>query len=114
MPLRSGRDHSGAGLVAVPSNGNPGCHDRMPPSEPAIFDPPAGSVRRAAGRGALATGIAQLIRFGTQLLSLVILSRLLTPQDFGVIAMAAASCSAGIDGSGRAYVQGCGLELDVP
>lgn len=61
----------------------------MPPSEPAIFDPPAGSVRRAAGRGALATGIAQLIRFGTQLLSLVILSRLLTPQDFGVIAMAA-------------------------
>lgn len=53
-----------------------------------VFDPPAGSLRRSAGRGALATGGAQGVRLACQFASVIVLSRLLVPEDFGIVAMA--------------------------
>ena len=43
-------------------------------------------IRDAALRGGLVTGIAQGAKIGIQLLSIVTLSRLLLPGDFGLIA----------------------------
>ncbi len=45
-------------------------------------------MRASVGRGVLATGGAQAIKLGLQILSVVLLSRLLLPEDFGVVAMA--------------------------
>lgn len=52
-----------------------------------IFDPPAGSLRSSVGRGALHTALSQAIMLATQIGSVVVLSRLLSPGDFGLIAM---------------------------
>ncbi len=52
------------------------------------FDPPAEELRRQVTRGAIHTGAAQAIRMLTQMGSVVILSRLLSPSDFGLLAMA--------------------------
>ncbi|WP_206692795.1 MULTISPECIES: lipopolysaccharide biosynthesis protein [unclassified Paracoccus (in: a-proteobacteria)] len=40
-------------------------------------------------RGALATGGAQLVKLICQIISVIVLSRLLQPEDFGIVAMAA-------------------------
>ncbi|WFP76502.1 lipopolysaccharide biosynthesis protein [Mesorhizobium sp. WSM4906] len=53
------------------------------------FDPPQGSLRKSVGRGAVVTAVAQGVRVATQIVSVIVLSRLLSPQDFGVIAMSA-------------------------
>lgn len=53
------------------------------------FDPPEGSLRRSVGRGAIVTAMAQSVRVATQIISVIVLSRLLSPQDFGVVAMCA-------------------------
>ncbi|WP_354489372.1 lipopolysaccharide biosynthesis protein [Mesorhizobium robiniae] len=53
------------------------------------FDPPEGSLRRSVGRGAVITALAQSVRVATQIVSVIVLSRLLSPQDFGVVAMCA-------------------------
>ncbi|TCU14803.1 lipopolysaccharide biosynthesis protein [Rhizobium sullae] len=53
------------------------------------FDPPEGSLRKSVGRGAVATGLAQAVKVSTQILSVIVLSRLLSPQDFGILAMCA-------------------------
>ncbi|MEW6632169.1 MAG: oligosaccharide flippase family protein, partial [Pseudomonadota bacterium] len=53
------------------------------------FDPPEGSLRKSVGRGAIVTAMAQGVRVATQMVSVIVLSRLLSPQDFGVIAMSA-------------------------
>lgn len=53
------------------------------------FDPPEGSLRKSVGRGAVATGVAQAVKVATQVLSVIVLSRLLSPQDFGIVAMCA-------------------------
>lgn len=53
-----------------------------------IFDPPDGSLGRSVGRGALVTGGAQVVRLACQFASVIILSRLLAPEDFGIVAMA--------------------------
>ena len=45
-----------------------------------------GRLGHAAVRGAAAAGMSQGIRIGTQILSVVILARLLTPTDFGMVA----------------------------
>jgi O-antigen/teichoic acid export membrane protein len=45
-----------------------------------------GRLVHSAVRGAAAVGVSQGIRIGTQLLSVVILARLLTPADFGMVA----------------------------
>ena len=54
-----------------------------------LFDRPAGSLRRSVGLGAAATGAAQAVEIGVQVLSVLVLSRLLSPGDFGLIAMCA-------------------------
>ncbi|WP_299365158.1 lipopolysaccharide biosynthesis protein [uncultured Paracoccus sp.] len=41
------------------------------------------------GRGAAVTGAAQAVKLGCQIASVIVLSRLLRPEDFGIIAMAA-------------------------
>lgn len=53
------------------------------------FDPPEGSLRRSVGRGAIITALAQSVRVATQVASVIVLSRLLSPHDFGVVAMCA-------------------------
>lgn len=53
------------------------------------FDPPEGSLRRSVGRGAVATAIAQAVQVATQIVSVLVLSRLLAPGDFGLMAMIA-------------------------
>ncbi len=57
--------------------------------ETSAFDPPEGSLRKSVGRGAVVTAIAQSVRVATQIVSVIVLSRLLSPQDFGVVAMCA-------------------------
>lgn len=42
---------------------------------------------RRAARGALTTGGGQALRLAVQMLSIVVLARLLTPQDYGLVAM---------------------------
>jgi O-antigen/teichoic acid export membrane protein len=46
----------------------------------------ADSLSGHALRGGITIGSAQLVRIGVQLLSVVVLSRLLSPQDFGLVA----------------------------
>lgn len=53
------------------------------------FDPPEGSLRRSVGRGAAATAAAQAVQVATQVASVLVLSRLLAPGDFGLMAMIA-------------------------
>lgn len=55
------------------------------PNEPRL--PP--SLSGHALRGGIAIGSAQIVRVGVQLLSVVVLSRLLAPQDFGLVACVA-------------------------
>lgn len=52
------------------------------------FDPPSGSLGRSVGRGALVAGGAQVVRLACQFASVIALSRLLAPEDFGIVAMA--------------------------
>lgn len=58
-------------------------------SKASLFDPPEGSLRGSVGRGAVATAAAQAVKIATQLASVVVLSRLLSPGDFGLVAMCA-------------------------
>jgi O-antigen/teichoic acid export membrane protein len=50
--------------------------------------PPAGSLARAAASGTKWVAFSQASRLAAQVLSMVILARLLSPSDFGVLAMA--------------------------
>ncbi|MDP2087563.1 MAG: lipopolysaccharide biosynthesis protein [Gemmobacter sp.] len=52
-----------------------------------IFDPPPGSLRSSVGRGAFQTALSQGVLLATQIGSVVVLSRLLSPSDFGLLAM---------------------------
>lgn len=52
------------------------------------FDPPASGMRSRVLDGALLIGSAQAVRVLTQIGSVIVLSRLLSPSDFGVVAMA--------------------------
>ena len=53
------------------------------------FDPPDQSMGQSVKRGAMATGGAQIVKLGCQITSVIVLSRLLQPDDFGIVAMAA-------------------------
>jgi PST family polysaccharide transporter len=53
------------------------------------YDPPLGGLKRSAVRGAFVTGLAQLVKLFVQFGSVILLSRLLTPADFGLLAMVA-------------------------
>jgi PST family polysaccharide transporter len=44
---------------------------------------------RSVKRGAVATGGAQIVKLACQIISVIVLSRLLQPEDFGIVAMAA-------------------------
>ncbi|MGP3698079.1 lipopolysaccharide biosynthesis protein [Rhodobacter sp. NSM] len=56
-------------------------------SDSSAFDPPEGVLRATASRGAVVTVISQAALMLTQIGSVVILSRLLSPEDFGLVAM---------------------------
>lgn len=53
------------------------------------FDAPGPDLKRQITRGALSSGIAQGVRLLAQIGTVVILSRLLPPAEFGIVAMAA-------------------------
>lgn len=53
------------------------------------FDPSISLMSRTVARGASFTGAAQVIKLGCQITSVIILSRLLQPRDFGIVAMVA-------------------------
>ncbi|WP_420024326.1 lipopolysaccharide biosynthesis protein (plasmid) [Cereibacter azotoformans] len=53
------------------------------------FDPPQGSLRASVGRGAAAIAASQAVMVATQMGSVIILSRLLAPEEFGLVAMCA-------------------------
>ncbi len=53
------------------------------------FDPASQSLGRSVGRGAVVTGGAQVVKLGCQIVSVIVLSRLLQPEDFGIVAMTA-------------------------
>ena len=54
-----------------------------------LFDPPNGSLRKSVGRGAAVMALSQALQVATQIASVLILSRLLAPTDFGLVAMCA-------------------------
>ena len=55
----------------------------------AIHDGPIGSLRQIAAKGAFFTSLAQVIKLIVQFGSVILLSRLLSPSDFGLVAMVA-------------------------
>jgi PST family polysaccharide transporter len=59
------------------------------PASTSEFDPPEGSLRRSVGRGALVTALSQMVQMALHIASVLVLSRLLAPGDFGLVAMCA-------------------------
>jgi polysaccharide transporter, PST family len=53
----------------------------------AFVNPPTGELRGLAIRGVSVTLLAQVLSFGIQIITIVVLARLLLPADFGVVAM---------------------------
>lgn len=53
------------------------------------FDPPVENLRSSVGRGATAIAASQGVQVACQMVSVVVLSRLLSPEDFGLVAMCA-------------------------
>src|SRR5579863_4721233 len=53
------------------------------------YDPPIGGLRQSAVKGAFVTSLAQLAKLIVQFGSVIALSRLLSPADFGCLAMVA-------------------------
>ncbi|HEY1781868.1 MAG TPA: lipopolysaccharide biosynthesis protein [Roseiarcus sp.] len=53
----------------------------------AAGDPQIGGLRRSALKGAFVTGLAQVVKVAVQFGSVIVLSRLLAPGDFGLLAM---------------------------
>lgn len=51
------------------------------------FDPDHASYRRSVQAGAIVTGSSQAVVALCQIVSVIVLSRLLTPSDFGIVAM---------------------------
>ena len=41
---------------------------------------------KVALRGSLVTGVSQVVKIGLQFLSVIVLARLLVPEDFGLVA----------------------------
>jgi polysaccharide transporter, PST family len=55
--------------------------------EEAFFDPPEEGLKDRVVRGAIVTYVAHAIRLSFQIVSVIVMSRLLVPADFGLIAM---------------------------
>ena len=66
-----------------------------------IFEARAGSMQTHAVNGAVAIGLAQLIKLPFQAASLLLLPRLLTPVDYGVYAMVERGLLPGVTRIGR-------------
>lgn len=62
---------------------------------PEYDDNPMSSLAGSAARGAAVTMIGQLLRLGTQMITLIILARLLAPSEIGVVAMVTAIVGVG-------------------
>jgi len=60
------------------------------PDADLVTAPDASQLRRASVRGAIATFSAQVVQFVVSLTTTAVLARLLTPADFGLVAMVAA------------------------
>lgn len=60
-----------------------------PEASDIVSTTPVAAFGGIALRGALQTGLGQIVQMGSQFLSVILLSRLLEPGDFGVIAMSA-------------------------
>ena len=58
-----------------------------PRQQAAVFDPPDEGLRKRVVRGAAVTYAAQAIRFLIQIVAVIVMSRLLVPADFGLLAM---------------------------
>jgi PST family polysaccharide transporter len=52
------------------------------------FDPDEGAMKDRVASGVLITGVSQSVRVGTQVVAVIVLSRLLSPTQFGLVAMA--------------------------
>ena len=63
--------------------------DNLPPLDGDLPQAAPPALGRRAARGALITVTAQLVKIGIQVLGLVVLARLLTPNDYGLVAMVA-------------------------
>ena len=57
-------------------------------SAPAVAPAPSGSLARAGARGALWQGLAQTISKAIVLVTTIVLARLLSPQEYGLVALA--------------------------
>jgi O-antigen/teichoic acid export membrane protein len=89
-------------LVDLPDPLDPSRHDPVEATGPQEVDAqaavlvdepmekPAGGLGNAAARGTSITLAMQGVRFALQFCSLVVLARLLTPSDFGIVAMVTA------------------------
>jgi PST family polysaccharide transporter len=64
---------------------------RQDESNNSMTTKPPPSVRAGAARGAVLTGMAQVYRVGLSFVTSVLLARLLTPLDFGLVAMVSSS-----------------------
>ena len=72
----------------VPGVGDPGGSDRDAAS--GAFTGDIRTLRSDTVRGGADTALAQVVKLGCQLASVAILSRLLVPSDFGLVAMVTA------------------------
>ncbi len=94
-----------AEFTDLPDPLDPSRHEPVEPPEPveptnaaelsgALLDEPmetpVGGLGNAAARGTSITLAMQCVRFALQFCSLVVLARLLTPSDFGIVAMVTA------------------------
>jgi len=57
-------------------------------TEEAIFEPPPEDLKHRVAGAVAVTAVAQIVKIALQFAALIILARLLTPDDFGVVAMA--------------------------
>lgn len=59
-------------------------------SKPAYsFDPDTRSLKSSVGKGFMTTAASQAVKIGVQVASVILLSRILAPEDFGIVAMVA-------------------------
>ena len=63
----------------------------------AAYDGPIGGLRQSAVKGAFVTSLAQVAKVIVQFGSVIVLSRLLSPADFGLFGDGRAALRAGVD-----------------
>ncbi|MCZ2817755.1 lipopolysaccharide biosynthesis protein [Modestobacter sp. VKM Ac-2984] len=76
-----------AGTPPGPEPASLGGTGQLDATAGSVPGPPAGQLGDRAARGAVVTLAGQGVRIGVQVLSVVLLSRLLSPADYGLLAM---------------------------